>query len=284
MERKSPYQAIVAFSGEHEYGGAKVSEASLNGFSSGDIAEKIQTDPYRFLICADKFQTGYDEPLLHTMYVDKPLSGIKAVQTLSRLNRAHPQKHDCFVLDFQNNSEAITFAFQDYYRTTLLAEETDPNKLHDLKAALDAAQVYSPEQVQQVVELFLGGADRDKLDPILDACVAVYVDRLDEDGQVDFKGKAKVFCRTYDFLSSVIPYSNAEWEKLSIFLNLLTPKLPAPQGGGPRQGHPRSHRHGQLPRREEGGHEDRAGGQGRRDRARADGCAAATSPSPSWIA
>jgi type I restriction enzyme R subunit len=229
VERKSPYQAIVAFSGEHDYGGGRVSEASLNGFSSSEIAGKFQTDPYRFLICADKFQTGYDEPLLHTMYVDKPLSGIKAVQTLSRLNRAHPQKHDCFVLDFQNNSEAITFAFQDYYRTTLLAEETDPNKLHDLKAALDAAQVYLPEQVQQVVELFLGGADRDKLDPILDACVAVYVDRLDEDGQVDFKSKAKVFCRTYSFLSSVIPYSNAEWEKLSILLNLLTPKLPAPK-------------------------------------------------------
>jgi len=229
VERKSPYKAIVAFSGEHEYRGAKVSEASLNGFSSGDISGKIQTDPYRFLICADKFQTGYDEPLLHTMYVDKPLSGIKAVQTLSRLNRAHPQKHDCFVLDFQNNSEAITFAFQDYYRTTLLAEETDPNKLHDLKGALDAAQVYSPEQVRQVVERFLSGADRDQLDPILDACVAVYVDRLDEDGQVDFKGKAKVFCRTYAFLSSVIPYCNAEWEKLSIFLDLLTPKLPAPK-------------------------------------------------------
>jgi type I restriction enzyme R subunit len=229
VERKSPYQAIVAFSGEHEYHGAKVSEASLNGFSSGDIAGKIQTDPYRFLICADKFQTGYDEPLLHTMYVDKPLSGIKAVQTLSRLNRAHPQKHDCFVLDFQNNSEAITFAFQDYYRTTLLADETDPNKLHDLKGALDNAQVYTPKQVQQVVERFLAGADRDQLDPILDACVAIYVDRLDEDGQVDFKGKAKVFCRTYAFLSSVIPYSNAEWEKLSIFLNMLTPKLPAPK-------------------------------------------------------
>ena len=229
LERKSPYQAIVAFSGEHDYGGSKVSETSLNGFSSSDIAGKIQTDPYRFLICADKFQTGYDEPLLHSMYVDKPLSGIKAVQTLSRLNRAHPQKRECFVLDFQNNAEAITFAFQDYYRTTLLAEETDPNKLHDLKAALDAAQVYSPEQVQRVVELFLGGADRDKLDPILDTCVAVYVDRLDEDGQVDFKGKAKVFCRTYSFLSSVIPYSNAEWEKLSIFLDWLTPKLPAPK-------------------------------------------------------
>jgi len=229
VDRKSPWQAIVAFSGEPEHKGEKVSEASLNGFSSGDIAGKIQTDPYRFLICAEKFQTGYDEPLLHTMYVDKPLAGIKAVQTLSRLNRARPQKHDCFVLDFQNNSEAITFAFQDYYRTTLLAEETDPNKLHDLKGALDAAQVYAPEQVRQVVELFLGGADRDKLDPILDACVAVYRGSLDEDGQVDFKGKAKVFCRTYSFLSSVIPYSNAEWEKLSILLNLLIPKLPAPQ-------------------------------------------------------
>ena len=228
-ERKSPHQAIVAFSGEHEYNGAKVSEASLNGFPSREIAAKIQTDPYRFLICADKFQTGYDEPLMHTMYVDKALSGIKAVQTLSRLNRAHPQKHDCFVLDFQNNAEAITFAFQDYYRTTLLAEETDPNKLHDLKGALDAAQVYSPEQVQQLVALFLGDAPRDQLDPILDACVAVYINRLDEDGQVGFKGKAKVFSRTYAFLSSVIPYNNVEWEKLSIFLDLLIPKLPAPK-------------------------------------------------------
>jgi len=229
VERKSPYQAIVAFSGEHDYGGAKVSETSLNGFSSKDIVEKIQNDPYRFLICADKFQTGYDEPLLHTMYVEKPLSGIKAVQTLSRLNRAHPQKRECFVLDFQNNSETITFAFQDYYRTTLLSEETDPNKLHDLKAALDNAQVYSPDQVQQFVTLFLADADRDQLDPILDACKAVYEDTLDENQQVEFKGKAKTFTRTYDFLASVMPYTKPEWEKLSILLNLLTPKLPAPK-------------------------------------------------------
>ena len=229
VERKSPYQAIIAFSGEYEYGGAKMTEASLNGFASSDIAEKIQHDPYRFLICADKFQTGYDEPLLHTMYIDKLLAGIKAVQTLSRLNRAHPQKRDCFVLDFQNNSEAITFAFQDYYRTTLLAEETDPNKLHDLKAALDNAQVYSLEQVQQVVELFLTGAERDMLDPILDRCVAVYAETLDEDQQVEFKGKAKAFCRTYDFLASVMPHAHVNWEKLSILLNLLTPKLPAPE-------------------------------------------------------
>jgi len=229
LERKSSYQAIVAFSGEHEYGGAKVSEASLNGFPSGDIAEKIQSDPYRFLICADKFQTGYDEPLLHTMYVDKALSGIKAVQTLSRLNRAHPGKYDCFVLDFQNNADAVTFAFQDYYRTTLLADETDPNKLHDLKAALDDAQVYAPAQVQQLVGLFLAGAEREQLDPILDACEEIYSHALDEDQQVDFKSKAKVFCRTYAFLSSIIPYGNTEWEKLSIFLELLTPKLPAPK-------------------------------------------------------
>ena len=111
-ERKSPYQAIVAFSGEHEYAGEKVTEASLNGFSSNLIADKIQEDPYRFLVCADKFQTGYDEPLLHTMYVDKVLSGVKAVQTLSRLNRAHPRKRDAFVLDFTNDADTIQEAFR----------------------------------------------------------------------------------------------------------------------------------------------------------------------------
>jgi type I restriction enzyme R subunit len=151
------------------------------------------------------------------------------VQTLSRLNRAHPDKRDVFVLDFQNDVEGITAAFADYYRTTVLSEETDPNKLHDLKAALDGWQVYSPEQVDEICSLFLGGAQRDKLDPILDQCVAVYLERLDEDGQVDFKGKAKAFTRTYDFLASILPYSNPAWEKLSILLNFLIPKLPAPK-------------------------------------------------------
>jgi type I restriction enzyme R subunit len=205
-----------------------VTEASLNGFPSGAIADRIAEHPYRFLVCADKFQTGYDEPLLHTMYVDKILSGIKAVQTLSRLNRAHPQKHDVFVLDFMNDSETIEAAFSDYYRTTILSDETDPNKLHDLKAALDARQVYADADVERLVALYLGGADRDRLDPILDACVATYKEQLDEDGQVDFKGKAKAFTRSYDFLASILPYTNADWEKLSIFLNFLVPKLPAP--------------------------------------------------------
>ena len=228
-ERKSPYQAIVAFSGEPEFNGAKVSESSLNSFASGKIAEKIQADPYRFLVCADKFQTGYDEPLLHTMYVDKTLSGIKAVQTLSRLNRAHPQKHDVFVLDFLNDADTIRESFADFYRATILADETDPNKLHDLQADLDGAQVYAPEQIDDFVERYLGGADRDQLDPILDACVAIYLRDLDEDGQVDFKGKAKGFVRTYGFLSAVLPYTNAAWEKRSIFLNFLVSKLPSPQ-------------------------------------------------------
>jgi type I restriction enzyme R subunit len=228
IARKSPYEAIVAFSGEHEYDGAQVTEASLNGFPSGVIADRIAEHPYRFLVCADKFQTGYDEPLLHTMYVDKVLSGIKAVQTLSRLNRAHPQKHDVFVLDFMNDTATIEAAFSAYYRTTILADETDPDKLHDLKSDLDGRQVYSEPDIQGFVELYLGGADRDKLDPILDACVATYKDQLDEGGQVDFKGKAKAFTRSYDFLASILPYSNAEWEKLSIFLNFLIPKLPAP--------------------------------------------------------
>src|SRR5438132_3728684 len=155
VERKSPYKAIVAFSGEHEFGGAKVTEASLNGFPSSKIADKIQEDPYRFLICADKFQTGYDEPLLHTMYVDKMLSGIKAVQTLSRLNRAHPKKHDVFVLDFMNDADTIQAAFADYYSTTILAEATDPNKLHDLKAALDGDEAYTHAQVDNLVALYL---------------------------------------------------------------------------------------------------------------------------------
>ena len=133
------------------------------------------------------------------------------------------------MLDFQNDADTIQAAFEDYYRTTILSEETDPNKLHDLKADLDGYQVYDDTAVDQLVERYLGGADRDQLDPILDACVATYVDTLDEDGQVDFKGKSKTFVRTYGFLASVLPFNNAAWEKLSIFLNFLIPKLPAPK-------------------------------------------------------
>jgi len=227
-EIKSPFKAIVAFSGEHEFGDKRVTEASMNGFPSNEIPERIQTDPYRILICADKFQTGYDEPLLHTMYVDKVLSGVKAVQTLSRLNRAHPKKHDVFVLDFQNDTDTIRDSFSPFYRTTILSSATDPNKLHDLKSALDGAGIYTQDTVDAFAIAYLTGAERSVLDPVLDACVADYKMNLDEDEQVAFKSSAKTFVRTYDFLASVLPYTNAAWEKLSIFLNFLVSKLPAP--------------------------------------------------------
>ena len=226
---KSPYKAIVAYSGDFEIGGQKKTEADLNGFPSKDIPANLKQDPYRFLIVANKFVTGFDEPLLHTMYVDKPLAGVLAVQTLSRLNRAHPQKHDTFVLDFADNAEAVKVAFQDYYRATIQTGETDANKLHDLKAELDGQQVYSWQQVEKLVSLYLSGADRDKLDPILDACVVEYTDKLGENDQVKFKGNAKAFVRSYGFLAAILSYGHPMWEKLSIFLNFLIPKLPAPK-------------------------------------------------------
>jgi type I restriction enzyme R subunit len=204
-----------------------VTEAILNGFPSGMIPANFKLDPYRFLVCADKFQTGYDEPLLHTMYVDKVLSGIKAVQTLSRLNRSYPGKRDTFVLDFANDADTIRTSFEDYYRTTILSDETDPNKLHDLKRRLDDLQVYTVQQVEQLVADYLHGAGREQLDPVLDNCVTAYQE-LGEDAQVMFKGDAKAFVRTYAFLASILPYNSADWEKLSIFLNLLIPKLPSP--------------------------------------------------------
>ncbi|QEH69323.1 type I restriction endonuclease subunit R [Cellulosilyticum sp. WCF-2] len=227
--RNSPYKTIIAFSGECKYEGQEslLTSAGLNGFPDAKIPKTLKTDPYRLLIVADMFQTGFDEPLLHTMYVDKPLYDIKAVQTLSRLNRCHPLKHDTFVLDFANKPAMIQEAFSRYYRTTLLSGETDPNKLYDLITTLEEYQVYSEDDIERLVDLYLNGADRDRLDPILDVCVAVYKD-LETEDQIIFKSSAKSFCRTYGFLGAILPYGNAEWERLSIFLNLLIPKLPSP--------------------------------------------------------
>lgn len=228
--RHSPYKTIVAFSGEHKHQGQEpaLTSAGLNGFPDAKIPKMLKTDPYRMLIVADMFQTGFDEPLLHTMYVDKILYDIKAVQTLSRLNRCHPQKHDTFVLDFANSPDMIERSFSRYYRTTLLSGETNPNKLYDLTSTMEEYQVYSEENVEQLVNLYLDGAERDKLDPILDTCAVIYKN-LDTEDQIKFKSSAKAFCRTYGFLGAILPYGNAEWERLSIFLNLLIPKLPSPR-------------------------------------------------------
>lgn len=228
--RHSPYKAIVAFSGEHKYQGQEppLTSAAMNGFPDAKIPSTLKSDPYRLLVVADMFQTGFDEPLLHTMYVDKMLYDIKAVQTLSRLNRCHPAKHDTFVLDFANKPAMIEEAFSRYYRTTLLSGETDPNKLYDLIGIMEEYQVYSEDHVNKLVDLYLNGAERDRLDPILDACAAVYKE-LETEDQIKFKSAAKSFCRTYGFLGAILPYGNADWERLSIFMNLLIPKLPSPR-------------------------------------------------------
>ena len=229
-ERKSPYKAMVAFSGDYTYEGASYNEAKLNGFPSSQIEKTFRKDPYRLLIVANKFQTGYDEPLLHTMYVDKGLSDIKAVQTLSRLNRCHSDKNDVFVLDFQNDAADIKAAFDKYYKTTILSGETDANKLNDLVDEMEPLEVYNDEEVTSVAELYLNNADRTGIDSIIDKCVERYKE-LEFEEQIDFKSSAKTFVRTYNFLSSILPYGSMEWEKLSIFLSFLISKLPKPDDG-----------------------------------------------------
>lgn len=229
-DRHSPYKTIVAFSGEHKYNGQEpaLTSAAMNGFPDAKIPKEFKKDPYRILIVADMYQTGFDEPLLQTMYVDKPLYDIAAVQTLSRLNRAYPGKDEVYVLDFANKTSVIEEAFSKFYRTTILSGETDPNKLYDLITIMEEYQVYDDSDVEKLVDLFLNGAERDRLDPILDACTAVYK-QLELDDQIKFKSAAKSFVRTYGFLGAILPYGNVDWEKLSIFLNLLIPKLPSPR-------------------------------------------------------
>lgn len=229
-ERHSPYKAIIAFSGECKYNGQEpaLTSADMNGFPDAKIPKEFKKDPYRLLVVADMFQTGFDEPLLQTMYVDKPLYDIAAVQTLSRLNRACPGKDEVYVLDFANKTSTIEEAFSKFYRTTILSGETDPNKLYDLISIMEGYQVYDKDDVDHVIDLFLNGAERDRLDPVLDPCVVVY-NELETDDQIKFKSAAKSFIRTYGFLGSILPYGNVDWEKLSIFLNLLIPKLPSPR-------------------------------------------------------
>lgn len=224
-ERKSGYKAIVAFSGTKEYGGKEVSEADVNGFPSADIEDNIEEDPYRILVVADKYQTGYDQPLLHTMYVDKMLTDVKAVQTLSRLNRCHPQKRDTFVLDFANDEDTIRAAFQRYYKTTTLSHETDPNKLNDLITTIEQADIYTTDEVDEVNKKYWSNAERSELDPYINAAVERFKP-LDEKIQIACKGSIRGFLRTYPFIAAVSPYRSTEWEKLNTYYMLLIHKLP----------------------------------------------------------
>lgn len=226
-ERNSPYRAVVAFT-DKMIDGQLVTEASLNGFPSAEIETKMEEEPYRILVVANKFQTGYDQPLLHTMYVDKQLSGVKAVQTLSRLNRCHPKKQDTFVLDFANDPEMIQKAFQDYYKTTVLVGESDVNKLNDLTETIEGFCFYTQDDVDRVVELKLTGNDDDRpaMDAVLDGVTERFKEELNEDEQIVCKSGIKNFNRCYPYFSSIMPFESAEWEKQYIFYSLLVKKLP----------------------------------------------------------
>ena len=226
-ERNSPYKAIVAFT-DKVIDGKVVTESELNGFPSAEIEQRIEQEPYRFLIVADKFQTGYDQPLLHTMYVDKQLSDLKAVQTLSRLNRCHPKKQDTFVLDFANDPEMIRQSFQRYYKTTILEGESDVNKLNDLTETIEAFNFYTQDDVDQVATLKLMGTDEDrpKIDSIIDAVVVRFKAELNEDEQIKCKSAIKNFNRCYPYFSAIMPYESPEWEKQYVFYSLLVKKLP----------------------------------------------------------
>ncbi len=217
----SPYKAIVGFSGEIK----GETESSLNGFPSGNIPDEFEKDEYKFLLVANKFQTGFDQPLLHTMYVDKKLGGVNAVQTLSRLNRSHPQKEETFVLDFANSSEDTEKAFKPYFENTILGESTDPNKLFDLQDALDNYQVYSREQVEGFSNKILANVPVDQLHDILDQSSAIFREDLEEEQQVDFRVKVKTYVRLYIFLSQIVDFENVYLERLYIFLNHLQNKL-----------------------------------------------------------
>ena len=228
-ERKSPYKAIVAFSGSKNYGGKDVTESDVNGFPSKDIEGNMEREPYRILVVAEKFQTGYDQPLLHTMYVDRVLTDVKAVQTLSRLNRCHPKKRDTFVLDFANDAESIKNSFQRFYKTTILSKETDPNRLNDLIQEIESANIYSEEDIYMLNEKYWTGASREEIDPIINNSVERFKE-LEENIQIRCKSSIKSFLRTYPFLAAVLPFKSVEWEKLNTYFSLLIHKLPVLRG------------------------------------------------------
>lgn len=228
-KRNSPYKPIIAFSGTKEYNGRQVDEADLNGFPSSAIERTFHSSNYRFLIVADKFQTGYDEPLLHTMYVDKPLKDVKTVQTLSRLNRCHPLKEETYVLDFVNKAENIQADFQRYYKKTILSHETDVNKLSDKLDVCDQSMIYEEEEVNLFNQKYWSGAPREELDPILDACVERFKQlpvTEDSNKQIEVKSAMKQFVRLYEFLTALMDIARIDWEKKNTFFHFLLRKLP----------------------------------------------------------
>ncbi len=228
-ERGLGYGALVAFSGtvKDPDSGAEHTENGLNQLPPKvGIPDAFKTPDYRILVVANKFQTGFDEPLLHTMYVDKKLAGVQAVQALSRLNRNRAGKTETFVLDFVNEWEEIQSAFQPYYQTTLLEEETDPNRLYDLQSDLEAFEIYAQQDVDAFAEIFFNPQESlEKMQPILDSIVVNWGYKT-HDEREDFRSTLHKFIRLYAFVSQIITFEDVDLEKLYVFAKSLNRKLP----------------------------------------------------------
>lgn len=233
-EKGYDIKPLVAFSGkvlDDEFPDG-VTEAMLNGFGEKELPETFATSEFQILLVADKYQTGFDQPLLHTMYVDKKLSGVRAVQTLSRLNRTHAGKEDTFVLDFVNERQEIVDAFQPYFEVTTMDETADPNHLYDLKNKLEAADVYHQSEIDDFARIFYDPRHRGnyakvqgRLYGILDIAVDRYKQK-DEEAQEEFKGSLTAFVNLYSFLSQIMPFQDVALEKLYSYGRMLLTRLP----------------------------------------------------------
>lgn len=246
-KRGNPFKVIIAFSGVKEVDGIKYSEADMNHFSEERTKQYFDgydqdskpiihdgnsiENKYRLLIVANKYLTGFDQPKLTTMYIDKKLQGVLCVQAISRLNRSAPElgkkKEDLFVLDFFNTIGDIKNSFDDFYTSTSLSDATDVNVLHELRDILGEAGVYNFQEVEEFVTLYFNDADAQELSPIIDVAALRFNEdlKLDEDEKADFKIKAKQFVKVYGQMASIIPFEFLEWEKLFWFLKFLIPKL-----------------------------------------------------------
>lgn len=230
-ENKLPYNILIAFSGTKNVGGRDYTEAQINGFPDTKTAEEFDKDENRILVVANKYITGFDQPKLAAMYIDKPLDGVLAVQALSRLNRSAPElgklSEDLFILDFYNTQEDIKKAFDPFYTATTLSEATDVNVLHQLKTTLLSFNVFDMEEVNDFIELYIHGAPADKFAPIIDAAANRFNNEIywPENGKADFKMKCKQFVKIYSRVAAILNYEVKDWEKLFWFLRLLIPQL-----------------------------------------------------------
>ena len=234
-EKGYPFKALVAFSGEVRDGGKVYSEPNMNGFPESQTAAMFERDEYRLLIVAEKFQTGFDQPLLHTMYVDRKLSGLHAVQALSRLNRVHSRKEETLVLDFVNDPEDIRKGFEPYYDRLLLSEGTDPNLLYDLETRIGAFHLFGQEELDAFAAIYFDpDGDLGALHAVLDPVVERFSE-IEAAEQVELRGSLAEYVRLYAFLSQVIRFVDADLEKLYVFARVLLRKLPVSRDELPRE-------------------------------------------------